>query len=137
MVAQTGNASTTFDSLNYNRQVVKYNSAFSDYAPDGINRVSVFTNEFVPFELAKKPELSQLGADKSALNITMTAEASAQLEVFSRNRIMKEVALIIDGEALTMNKIRATITGGQLQLTRCSDNVCEKLLVKINNRSSN
>lgn len=44
---------------------------------------------------------------------------------------MKEVVLVVDGEALTMHKIKEPLTSGLLQITRCNDNACELLLIKL------
>jgi hypothetical protein len=44
---------------------------------------------------------------------------------------MERAVLVVDGEALTLHKIREAITSGKLQITRCNDNACERLLVKL------
>lgn len=44
---------------------------------------------------------------------------------------MRHVALVIDGDALTMHKIKEPLTSGQLQITRCNDNACERLYITL------
>ncbi len=44
---------------------------------------------------------------------------------------MKQATLVVDGEALTVHKIRAAITGGKMEITRCGDNACERIYVTL------
>ena len=38
---------------------------------------------------------------------------------------------MINGQAVTLHIIRMPITEGKLQVTRCTDHACEKLLVAL------
>lgn len=62
---------------------------------------------------------------------SLTKDASEKLKVFTENHIMSRVALVVDGQAVSIHKIREPITSGQLQITTCSDNACERLVVKM------
>ena len=44
-----------------------------------------------------------------------------------------KVAMVVDGEIVTLHKIRTVITGGKLQITRCQDNACEVIKAKLVN----
>jgi hypothetical protein len=44
---------------------------------------------------------------------------------------MQMVAIVVGGEVLTMHKIKEPITSGQLQISRCNDNACELLYVRL------
>ena len=50
---------------------------------------------------------------------------------------MKKVVLVIDGEALTIHKIKEPLTSGLLQITRCNDNACEKLSLVLKDNVKN
>lgn len=109
--------------------LVEFNHHFVEDAPKAYNRVVIYTNEFVPLELQKLPELVKSKGAKTKLQITLTPEASAMLKGFSEKRVMKHVAIIMDGEVLTIHRIRVALTGPGMEITRCNDQACEKLQV--------
>jgi hypothetical protein len=39
--------------------------------------------------------------------------------------------MVVDGEIVTVHKIRSIITGGKVQITRCTDNACEVIRSKL------
>ncbi len=109
------------------KAIVRYNSAFIegdgiDYAP-----ISIWVNDYVPFDLATMPETKNQANKKKLLLLTLTEQASEKLKEFSAKNLMKYVVIVVNGEALTVHKIKEPITTGMLQITRCNDNACEQL----------
>lgn len=39
--------------------------------------------------------------------------------------------MVVDGEIVSLHKIRRVITGDKLQITRCTDNACEVIRAKL------
>jgi preprotein translocase subunit SecD len=75
--------------------------------------------------LAHTPELINKGQNGfPELLFKLTPETSIKLEKLTREHLGGKVAFLIDGEPVTIHKIRSAITGGQFQLTRCTDTAC-------------
>ncbi|WP_118972070.1 SecDF P1 head subdomain-containing protein [Taibaiella koreensis] len=108
-----------------------FSKLFEDYNGDEYNRIIIDTSEFVPLILEHAPTAEQQTEHKKKLLLSLTPEASQLLKAFTAKHVMQKVALVVDGEALTQHKIREAITSGQLQITRCNDNACERLLIKL------
>jgi preprotein translocase subunit SecD len=80
----------------------------------------------VPLILAKTPELQKKGENGfPELRLELTPEASSKLEKLTREHLGGKVAFVIDGEPVTLHKIRSVITGGQFRLSRCTDTACQ------------
>jgi preprotein translocase subunit SecD len=80
----------------------------------------------VPLVLAKAPELVKKGENGfPELRLELTAEAAKRLETLTREHLGGRVAFVIDGEPVTLHKIRSVITGGQFRLSRCTDTACQ------------
>lgn len=118
--------------LKTNEYAVSYSKMFDEYNnPSEFTRIIIDTSDYVPLELEKTPVSEQQTDTKKKLMLTLTKEASEKLKTFTKKHVMTMVTIVVDGEALTIHKIKTPITNGQLQITRCNDNACEKLLVKL------
>lgn len=102
-----------------NEKEVRFSTLFEEYNSGEYIRLIVDTTQYVPLELQSAPSAEQQTEHKKKLLLTLTKRASEQLITFSTQYVNKRVALIVDGEALTMHKIRVPITSGQLQITLC------------------
>ena len=71
---------------------------------------------------------------RTSLQVTMSDDASAKLESMSRQYLGRQVATVIDGQAITLHKVRTIIRNGQLQITRCTDDGCQVLLERLQNQ---
>lgn len=111
--------------------MIKFNKMFIENKDDEIIRILIDTSEYVPLELEKAPTTEPQTEQKKKLMLSLTPAASEILKTFSAKHVMKKVIIVVDGEALTMHKVREPITSGQLQITRCSDNACEKLFIML------
>jgi preprotein translocase subunit SecD len=79
----------------------------------------------VPLVLAKAPQLQEKGENGfPELRLELTPEAAGKLEKLTREHLGGRVAFVIDGEPVTLHKIRSVITGGQFRLSRCTDSAC-------------
>jgi preprotein translocase subunit SecD len=110
---------------------LSFSPLFIDYNTQEFRRIIIDTSEFVPLELDKLPITEQQTEQKKKLLLSLTKEAGNKLKTFSSNHLMRKVALVIGGEVYTLHKIKVPITNGQLQISRCNDNACELLNVKL------
>lgn len=122
---------TTKINLKDSGRSVRFNSLFLENAPEGAKALLLDTSNFVPLELATEPELIPQTENKKKIQLSFSRVASDRLASFTSSNLMKQVTLIVDGEALTIHKIRAAITGGKMEITRCGDNACEQIYVTL------
>lgn len=94
-------------------------------------RLEVLTDEFVPLTLERKPEGIEQEDKRINLMLSMTDSASVKLEAFTEKYVNRKTCIVVGGKAVTMHKIREKIVGGRLQITRCTDNACQYLLLEL------
>lgn len=131
LIVKIDTVATQVDTLSSKEIAIYFSKLFEDFNSDEYLRIIIDTTEYVPLELEKEPTSEQQTDAKKKLLLSLTKEASEKLKSFTTNHVMKRVVLVVDGEALTMHKIRVPITSGQLQITRCNDNACERLYVTL------
>jgi len=71
------------------------------------------------------------GEGKSILTVSLKRKYAERAEVFTRAHLGGRIVMIVDGEIVTLHKIRSVIVGGQLQITRCTDDACEVIRAKL------
>lgn len=108
--------------------VINFDTLFS---PGDYSWVAIDTNDFVPLKLDTDPQVIQQNGQRMLLSVRLTSGAAQKMKKFSSERVMKQVAIVIDGKAITVHKIREAITGNDIQITRCDDNACEYLYLKL------
>ncbi len=80
----------------------------------------------VPLVLAKAPELQMKGENGfPELRLELTVDAAKRLETLTREHLGGKVAFMVDGEPVTLHKVRSVITGGRFRLSRCTDTACQ------------
>ena len=109
------------------KQIVHFNPQFTLENPDEYGTIVIWKNDFVPLDLSKEPEAQQQTNEKKLLLLKLTDKASEKLKTFSTKNLMKYVAIIVNGDVLTVHKIKEPLTSGLMQITRCNDNACEQL----------
>ena len=87
---------------------------------------------FVPLLINGKPlEDKEEGSNKPRLQLTLEDEQIEPLKQFTATNLGKTVAIVIGGEVVSTHKIRTAITGGRLQITRCTKHGCETLYTRL------
>ena len=84
-----------------------------------------------PLQLKHKPTTENQADNRKKLFLTLSDKAAQQLKEFSARNLNKLTSIVVDGQALTMHKVRTVLEGGHLQITRCTDNACELLFVAL------
>lgn len=93
--------------------------------------VALDTSFFVPLDLAGPPETRKDDRGWTLLNVALAPEHVKTLETFTRAHLGGRIAIVIDGEIVTMHTVRSVIEGGRVQITRCHDDACEVLRMKL------
>lgn len=111
---------------------LRYDPKLADSASlDPVTYVTVDAVDYVPLILSRAPQ-SQRQEDGRLLVAVSLAESQVEpLARFTRAHLNQRIALVLDGEVMSTHKIRTVIEGGQLQITRCDDHACERILSKL------
>ncbi len=121
--AKTDNQSNAV--LIYDR---KYSETDKDQPP---KHVVLDTSCFVPLVLAGAPDLRKDDRGRALLSVTLAPRQVKTLEDFTRAHLGGAIAIVIDREIITMHKVRTVIQDGKAQITRCTDDACRTLKLKL------
>ena len=112
--------------------VLVYDRKYSDADKDQPAKyVALETSSFVPLILAGPPQAHRDENGWTLLNLTLARQHVKTLEDFSRAHLDGTVAIVIDGEIITMHKVRSVIKDGNVNITRCTDDACRTLYLKL------
>jgi hypothetical protein len=100
-------------------------------ATEPLTYVTVDRSGFVPLILTGTPEMLKDDNGRSMLRISLAHEQAKALEDFTRAHLGGRIATILDGEIITLHKIRGVIVGGEIQMTRCTDDACVIVRAKL------
>lgn len=90
------------------------------------------TKPFVPLILGTNPtEGKEDGTGKPRLQLQLAENQIKPLEDFTRLHMGETVAIVIGGDVVTCHKVKSAITGGRLQVTRCTEHGCYTLYTKL------
>jgi hypothetical protein len=105
---------------------------YSDAPPDEpLTYVEIDPADYIPLIIEGPPEMKKDTQGKSILSVSLTRAAANHTEAFTRAHLGGRVAMVVDGEIVTLHKIRNVVTGGKLQITRCTDDACEVIRAKL------
>ncbi len=93
--------------------------------------VALDLKDYVPLVIEGRPQTKSDGQGKSVLTVSLVQKNVKKAEAFTRAHLDGRMAMVLDGEIVTLHKIRSVITDGKLQITRCTDNACEVLCSKL------
>ncbi len=94
-------------------------------------KISLARSSRVPLVLAAAPVRETDARGRALLGVTLAPAQVGALESFTRAHLGGRAAFVLDGRAITVHKIRAVITGGRMQITRCGDDRCELLYSRL------
>jgi preprotein translocase subunit SecD len=106
----------------------KYSDADKEQPP---RYVALDRSSFVPLMLAGAPTAEKDDRGWTLLDVRLAPEHVKPLEDFTQRHLGGKTAIVIDGEIITMHKVRSVIKDGRARITRCSDDACKSLLLKL------
>jgi hypothetical protein len=110
-----------------NKTLITFNPSFLEEAPEEYAPLLIFTDDFVPFEFSLPPIEQKNKLQNKILLLKLTDDASEKLKAFTTKNIKRYVVIVINGEAITIHKIKEPITSGLVQITSPTDNVYKQL----------
>lgn len=93
--------------------------------------VAIDPADFIPLLIEGAPEMQKDGRGLSKLTVSLARQNAKRAEDFTRSHLGARIAMVVDGEIVTLHKIRSVVTDGKLQITRCTDNACEVIRAKL------
>lgn len=93
--------------------------------------VAIDPKDYVPLIIEGAPEMKTDGQGKSVLTVSLVRKNVERAEAFTRAHLGGRIAMVVDGEIVTLHKVRSVITDGRVQITRCTDNACEVIRSKL------
>ena len=112
--------------------ILGYDRKYSEAEKNAPARfVALDTSRFVPLVLAFPPAAARDERGWTSLSVTLAREHAKTLEEFTRAHLQGRVAIVIDGEIVTIHKVQSVIADGKALITRCGDDACETLRVKL------
>jgi len=94
----------------------------------------VHTAPEVPLDLAGEPKADKDGDEVVRVLLKLRPAAATALEKLTRDRQGKQVAIVLDGEVVTVHKVREAIRNGDVQITSCSPGGATYLLKQLQGR---
>jgi hypothetical protein len=91
----------------------------------------------VPLDLAAEPKAVKEGEEVVRILVKLRPKAAAALERLTRDRLGRQVAIVVGGEVVTVHKVRAVIKGGDVQITSCAAGGAGYLLKQLQARQKN
>ena len=127
LVAAEADSATTLPIARTDQQIIRYDYKFLRNTADEKPRYFLLAKiADVPLILNKIPELQKKGENGfPELRLELTPESARNLEKLTRDHLGGKVVFMIDGEPVTIHKIRSVIAGGQFRLSRCTDTACQ------------
>ena len=122
-------------SLNPNQALVPFNRDFTEVAADNSTGLIINTADFVPLTLQDEPVLLLQTETKKKLQLTFSQQAAEKLEQFTGRNVMKQAAIVVGGEALTIHKIRDKIHGNKMEITGGGDDALRRIYATLKNHN--
>jgi len=113
-------------------QTLRYDPKMADAESiEPVQLVTVETHSFVPLILGAAPEPTKQENGSILVSVALSPKYIKTLADFTRAHLGERVALVLDGEVVSTHKIRTVIEGGRMQITRCDDHACQRILSKL------
>ena len=116
--------------------VLQYDQKYSDADKNAPSRyIAIDPSSSVPIVVDGKPDVTKDENGHSLLSVTLPRKNVKLLEDFTSNHLGEKIAIVCDGEIITLHKVPPVIHDGKVQIARCEDNACEILLTKLSAES--
>jgi hypothetical protein len=88
----------------------------------------------VALDLAREPQADKEGDEVVRIFLKLQPKPAAALERLTRDPRVRQVAIVVAGEVVTMHKIRTVIPNGEVQITSCTPGAATYLLRQLQAR---
>jgi hypothetical protein len=110
-----------------NTAAIQFNPCFAPGNPEDYEPLIIITDDYVSFELAHQPVIqNQKGLDKRLL-VQLTAAATEKLKTFINKNLLKNIVVVVNGEALAVYKAIQPVNNGLIAITKCNGGACKQI----------
>ncbi|MCH8945114.1 MAG: hypothetical protein IH910_10060 [Proteobacteria bacterium] len=103
---------------------------FEVHTEDGeVELVAISMSSYLPLQLADTPVLANGENGHPMIGLKLARHLEPALERFTGQN--KRIAIVLDDEIVTRHKVHGPITGGEIMITRCTDEKCEVIYAKL------
>jgi preprotein translocase subunit SecD len=88
----------------------------------------------VALDLAAEPKAIKKDGEVVGVSLQLRPKAAEALERLTRDRLGKQVAIVVGGDVVTVHKVRSIIKGGAVQITSCAPKAAGYLLEQLEAR---
>ncbi|MGC4038315.1 MAG: hypothetical protein QM764_20295 [Chitinophagaceae bacterium] len=106
------------------RVIVELSPVLTDDDPELYQPLIVFTDDFVPLELADKPVIQYQGNGDNQVLVHLTDNATRKLRDFTSKNMMNHIAVVINTQVVAIYKVIQPVANGLIRVSRCSGNAC-------------
>jgi preprotein translocase subunit SecD len=92
--------------------------------------VLVDVTDRVPFSDGRVAALEDRPG-RPALSIALDPADAPALEAFTRAHLGESIAIVVDGEAVSVHGVREPVVGGRMKISRCADGGCQTLFTRL------
>ena len=93
--------------------------------------VTIDAADYVPLILERRPEPVTQPDGRIRLQVALARQEIEPLAAFTRKHVGGRAAVVVDGQIITVHKVRSVIDDGHLQISRCTDRACEHIYAKL------
>ena len=113
--------------INSGRVLIHYNPFFVEDEPEDYDPIAVYTDDFVPLELADLPIIQHKKDQQNLLLVNLTESATEKLKEFTSRNMLNHIAVVVNDQALAVYKITAPVNSGFIKVTKCNDDACNQV----------
>jgi preprotein translocase subunit SecD len=91
----------------------------------------------VELDLGGEPRADKEGGEVARIFLQLQPKAATALERLTHAHLGRQVAIVLNGDVVTVHKIRMVIKGGQVQITSCVAGAAEHLFAQLKAHQKN
>jgi len=123
LIDQSGKRST----INSDRVLIHYNPFFVEDEPEDYDPIAIYTDDFVPLELAGIPIIQHKKDQQNLLLVHLTENATEKLKEFTSRNVLNHIVVVVNDQALTVYKVTEPVNSGFIKVTKCNDDACNQV----------
>ncbi len=113
--------------INSDRAFIQYNPFFVEDEPEEYDPIAIYTDDFVPLELAEMPIIQHKKDQQNLLLVHLTENATEKLKEFTSRNLLNYIVVVVNDQALTVYKITEPVNSGFIKVTKCNDDACNQV----------
>ena len=132
LIDQSEKRSTT----NSDRVFIHYNPFFVEDEPEDYDPIAIYTDDFVPLELAGIPIIQHKKDQQNLLLVHLTESATEKLKEFTSRNVLNHIVVVVNDEAIAIYKIVHPVTSSFIEIIKCNTGACNQIFERLKRRAT-